>query len=279
MLRSHRALRRALIALLLAAAATATRATAQTRDPSLWHTDGIVYAMQRSGSTLYLGGTFTHLLPHTGTAAVLDAAGGAQKPFPRIKGTVYATAPDGSGGWYVGGEYMEVEGAPYPGLIHVLASGALDPAVQLPAGAVYSLLASGTTLYVGGFFDEMGGATRHNLAALDLTSGLATSWDPSPDGAIKCMALSGSTLYVGGFFANIAGVPRVNAAALNTATGSATAWAPAPDAELRAIAVNGATIYLGGSFTHLGLSARNYIGAVDATSGSVAPWTSEANSA
>ena len=53
----------------------AANLTAQSLDPTLWQTDGIVYATQRSGSTLYVGGTFTHLLPHTGTAAVLDAAG------------------------------------------------------------------------------------------------------------------------------------------------------------------------------------------------------------
>lgn len=208
------------VAALLAFAAVSV---AQSLDPALWHTDGVVYAMQRSGSTLYLGGTFTHLMPHTGNATVLDATGSAQTTFPRIKGSVYAMAPDGSGGWFVGGEYMEVAGAPYPGLIHVLSNGSLDPAVQLPAGAVYSLLVSGSTLYVGGFFDEMGGAARQNLAAVNIANFTATAWNPAPDGAVKAMALSGSTLYVGGLFDHAAGVARKNAAAIGTATGVATA--------------------------------------------------------
>ena len=46
---------------------------------------------------------------------------------------------------------------------------------------VATLELSGSTLYVGGSFDQLGGATRKNIGAIDLASGQATTWDPRAD--------------------------------------------------------------------------------------------------
>ncbi len=34
-------------------------------------------------------------------------------------------------------------------------------------------------IYVGGFFTSIGGQNRNSLAALDLTTGMATAWNPN----------------------------------------------------------------------------------------------------
>jgi len=65
---------RRLVALLAVAAActlTSTAARAQgTHD--IWTTDGAVYAMARSGNTLYIGGYFGRVGPTTGSALLYD---------------------------------------------------------------------------------------------------------------------------------------------------------------------------------------------------------------
>ena len=88
-------------------------AFAQAVDPSLWVANGPVYAVARSGNTLYLGGNFTQLGPASGAGVPIDAATGAPAAgFPKVAGIVRAVAPDGAGGWFIAGTFAAVGGIP-----------------------------------------------------------------------------------------------------------------------------------------------------------------------
>jgi alpha-tubulin suppressor-like RCC1 family protein len=104
---------------------------------------------------------------------------------------------------------------------------------------VHSMAIAGSTLYAGGMFNTVngGGFTRNMLAAFNLTDGTATSWDPDvssdngPEGVhdvVNSIAISGDTLYAGGHFTTVngGGVNRNNLAAFNLTDGTATAWDP-----------------------------------------------------
>src|SRR6185503_20568494 len=70
-----------------------------------------VYAMAKSGNTLYIGGNFSQVGPPTGSGVPVDPATGLPSGnFPRVTGTVHAVVPDGSGGWYIGGDFTAVGG-------------------------------------------------------------------------------------------------------------------------------------------------------------------------
>ncbi|HOV12798.1 MAG TPA: hypothetical protein PK771_00775 [Spirochaetota bacterium] len=76
-------------------------------------------------------------------------------------------------------------------------------------------------MYVGGIFTAIGGQSRSNIAAIDITTGLATSWDPNLDNCVYSLIVSGSTIYAGGSF-NTYGAdnkPLLNIGAFDTATG------------------------------------------------------------
>ena len=67
-----------------------------------WETNGGVYAIVPAGNLIYIGGSFTHVGPYTGNGVPIAAATGVTLPaFPRVKGTIYAVAPDGSGGLWI----------------------------------------------------------------------------------------------------------------------------------------------------------------------------------
>ena len=69
----------------LAVAAPAAEATGSV--PTLWETDGPVHAIVRSGDTIYLGGEFSRVGPHTGSGVALSSTSGAVDPtFPRAGG-------------------------------------------------------------------------------------------------------------------------------------------------------------------------------------------------
>src|SRR5262249_59101158 len=73
---------------------------------------------------------------------------------------------------------------------------------------VHVLRAHGAGLYVAGEFQHMGGQARSELADLELSTGLASSWDPSPDGSVNAIEPVGSTVYLGGFFSRGGGEVR-----------------------------------------------------------------------
>ena len=125
---------------------------------------------------------------------------------------------------------------------------------------------------MGGNFTSIGGQVRLNIAALDTTTGAATSFDPEAYGSVNALAVSGSTVYAGGDFATIAGQARNSVAALDATSGTATAWAPNASGAVYALAVSGSVVYVGGGFTSIGGQTRHCVAAVDTTSGLATTW-------
>lgn len=177
--------------------------------------DGAVNAVVTTGSTVVLGGSFTHAGSYTGGFAAAPVGGGTPASRPAINGAADAVVPDGSGGWYVGGSFTRVGTASIANLAHLTSSGSVDtswnpaPSAQVNALALSS---NGQTLYGGGAFTTIGGTTCNELAALTASSGAVTAWNPNADGAVKALTLSpdGSILYAAGAFATIDG-PRSRA--------------------------------------------------------------------
>ena len=266
------------VVLLLGMLALAGPARAQTVDPTLWSTDGTVKAMALSGGTLYIGGTFSYVGPITGDFVGIDSTTGRpQSGWPRVEGGVYASVPDGVGGWYIGGVFRSVAGVPRTFLAHIRANGTLDGWNPGANNIVKALALSGSTVYAGGSFTSIGGQPRSHIAALDAATGLATSWNPGANGDVSAFAVSGSTVYAGGGFTSIGGQARSAIAALDAATGVATAWNPAADrsgyeSSVNALAVSGSTVYAGGVFSSIGGQPRLYFAALDSATGLATAW-------
>jgi predicted small secreted protein len=248
-------------------------ARGQASDSTLWVPDGPVYTVAQSGNTLYLGGNFTHVQPRTGGGGVVNATDGQLVHNPRIDGTVLASAPDGNGGWYIGGEFSRVQGWSQPWLAHLRADGSLDKAWNPRlSGRVLALVLTGGKLYVGGEFTMVDGQPRRSLASLDAATGEVTGWDPGANSAVYSLAAVGSVIYAGGGFTSIGGQARNFVAALDAVSGQPSAWNPMPSQAIYALAVSGNVVYLGGIFNAVGGQYRQNLAAVDATTGQVTAW-------
>lgn len=167
------------------------------------------------GSTLYVGGDFTHI---GGKArkriAALDKATGDATPWdPGAGARVCDIALDGST-VYVGGGFTSMGGATRDYAAAIDATTGADKGWNAKAGGpVYSILPSAGTVYLGGEFGSMGGKTRNNLAAVDAVTGDATAWNPNVYGiSVGSMHISGQALYTGGEFIRMGGDPQLNSA-------------------------------------------------------------------
>ncbi len=241
-----------------------------------------VDALARSGNTLYIGGSFSTIGPRLGPLVSLDPTTGTYSAtFPKVNvgGSISAVASDGAGGEYVGGTFNSIGGASVENVAHVLANGTVDTSWEPnPNSTVTAIAVSGNTVYLGGYFSGPtaidGSDTRHDAAAVDATTGIATNWDPDLNGQVLSLAVSGSTVYLGGGFTTAnGGTTRRYAAAVDATNGDLAAWNPNVNSPVQTLAVSGGTVYLGGGFTTVnGGTPRDYLAAVDATSGADTGW-------
>ena len=277
--------------LLLGALPPAAQAALSSAPDNDWVTNGPVYAMARSGNTIYLGGSFSQVGPRTGPAVSFTGGSStADSGFPQVsggQGLVRTAISDGAGGWYIGGNFTHVGGVARAGLAHVEAGGVVDPtfapSLEVAHGwSVEALALSGSTLYVGGSFPSISGTARDGLAALNTTDGSLQGFNPGPTtgvASVESLTLSGGTLYVGGHFTEMGGQTRDSLAAFTTSTGTLTSWAPEAtgvNSQVKGLAVSGSTVYLAGSFDHVGSQARSAFAAVD-TTGALTSWNPEAS--
>jgi hypothetical protein len=134
-----------------------------------------------------------------------------------------------------------------------------------------------STIFASGDFVTIGGQTRPKVAELDLTSGLATSWNPpSMNNAALSMVLDENTVFLGGMFGVVDGVSHPFAVGLDVASGAVTSWNPQVSGFVHALAKQGNSIFVGGSFNTLGGAPRWYLGAVDDEQGNAIDWITDA---
>ena len=225
--------------------------------------NGPVYAIVSDGAGgWYIGGKFTKVggMSRANLARVLsDFTVAPWNPGP--DGAVRGLALSG-GIVYVGGDFSTVGGQNRSRIAALNAStglaaswnpnatGGVGESPEWVPGNVRALAVSGSTVYVGGTFTQIGGQPRSRIAALDTSSGLATAWNPDASSAVNVVAVDGSTVYVGGGFTTIGGQTRRRLAAINVSDGLATAWNPGlTTGQVFTITVSGSHVYVGGSFS------------------------------
>ena len=230
------------------------------------------------GSDLYVGGAFTMIggqVRH-GLAKLSAFGAGAADSIWRpevLRGfsmEVNGLAVDGTN-LFLGGKFTSVGGLGRTNLakVSLLGTGAVDPQWNpivdndIHIAPVWAIALSGSDLYVGGDFDNIGGINRTNLAKLT-TIGAGTVdllWNPKPNGKIIDLAVNGVDLYVAGNFSSIGSQMRQLIAKISTVgTGLAdSGWDPNPNGYVlrSSIVLNGPDLYVAGNFTSIGGAIRN----------------------
>src|SRR5262245_10048762 len=138
--------------------------------------------------------------------------------------------------------------------------------------SVYALTVSSGVVYAGGNFTLMGGQARRGLAAVDVSTGQVTDWNPRPSGLVNALATTGTNVFVGGAFTSVGSEARSNLAAFDLSSGRVTPWNPGANGSVKAMAPLGNTLYVGGTFQLVGGQLRDRVGALDATTGLATAW-------
>jgi hypothetical protein len=187
----------------------------------------------------------------------------------RVDGTASTTLVVGNT-VYVGGDFSTVR-SPNGATVVTrnnlaafdLATGALRTDFQANTnGIVRTLVASGSTLYVGGSFTTIRGVSRGRLAAVDRTTGaVATSFAADANSNVYTLALGPGRLYVGGSFTTIRGSARSRLASVDPTSGAVTSYAPNPNGTVLSLATSpsGDRVYAGGTFSTVGGASNAWL--------------------
>ena len=171
-------------------------------------------------------------------------------------------------------------------LSHAWGASIPDSAIGDTDGRVNAMLVTEQLLYIGGsfsqVFDRNGASTpRNNLAAINLSTGEVSAWNPDVGGgAVNAMAFSrdGRAIYIGGGFTSVGGVVRNNLAVIDTTNDANNVgnWDPDPDGAVHALAMSqdGLSLYVGGAFMafQAGAVSRSYLASVHSQTAEVNPW-------
>ncbi|RFA29407.1 hypothetical protein CAI21_10125 [Alkalilimnicola ehrlichii] len=247
--------------------------------------DGPVTAVAVDDEVVYVGGEFGRYGALVGGGAPLATDNG--KPLgtlPFVEGTVYAVAPDGDGGWFLGGDFTAVGGLSRENLAHVSAVGVVSDWNPGTNGRVRTLAVADDAIYAGGSFSVagncLGSGCRSHLAAFDRDGDLL-DWNPGTDGAVNALVIHEGVIYAGGNFRRAGGCEawgcRDRLAAF-TPEGELAPWNPGASSRVNALTIADGVIYAGGIFAQAGgcegASCRRYLAAFD-TKGELLSWAPE----
>ncbi len=240
--------------------------------------NGEVRTVAYTSGRTFAGGTFTQVAPGMrGGAGVADVTSSSfTAGFPDIQGAVHAAARDGSGGWYLVGDFANAGGLPRANVVHVDVANAVTAFVADTNAPVWSVQVGVDGVYLAGAFTNVNGASTGRVAKVDRTTG-ALLWSGPINATARAILLSddGTRLYVGGDFTSLNGNTNVKRlASLDAATGAHdTTFVPGPvNLAVRAIDQAGTRLFVGGDFVKVNNIDRKFVAAVDATTGALDPW-------
>jgi len=257
--------------------------------------DGVVKSIEKSGSSLFVGGGFTALgyRRREGAAAYDMDADTITRFYPCITRTVgnqvvEAIAIKGDT-VYLGGDFNWVRASVWQYLCAVKADNgdlvtSFHPTIGLSQTEIKTMALGGTSLYIGGSFSQVNNTGRNNLASVNASTGTLNSWNPDPYDPNNAVIINkiiydNSKVYVcGDFYGFTPNYIRSNIAAVDNTAGTPTSWNPGADAQVYDMLLQNNLIYAAGAFNNAGGQFRPRLAAVDITTGNANAWNPYPNS-
>lgn len=178
----------------------------------------------------------------------------------------------GNGVLYVGGKLDGIGGI-----------AAIDPATGntlwvVPANKDVRALAlspDGSTLYAGGTFSTVDGATHRHLVAINVADHtVLPKWKAAAAGEVRDLVAYGSDLYVAGKITSVSGVAHRGIGAVVAATGKLdAAFTFQANGDVLGLTMTGSRLILSGAFTRINTTIpRSNLAMIDLSNNTLSSW-------
>src|ERR1039458_8470149 len=258
--------------------------------------DGAVQALAVSGNTLLVGGAFQHIAnqPRSGLAAFAITNGSLKSFTADVQGQI-SCITTWSNKIVIGGEFSSVAITARTNLAILnaadltVASFAPNPTTTDDSFSVINCLnVYSNTLYIGGVFTTVLGQSHTNIAAINLSSNLVSSWSVTPNDTVYAIAVGPQSVFFGGAFTMVGNSLRNYLVAVDPISASVQTWNPnisenpffnGGDSFVDTLLLTNNTLYVGGNFGTISGQTRLYAAAVDANFATILAWNPRLNSA
>ena len=286
--------------------------TAQRVDTRMPSVNGHVNAIQRSGDTIYIGGSFTVVggLPRKNLAAINAFTGQLFNWAPNPDSTVTDISV-GYGKVAVTGYFDTIAGQAINYIAQFNASTgnivAWNPFTPFhnTEYMLYSVYIHNNTIFAGGgaslySIDATTGSflwglnefrnvnsivasgdtlffgafSNYSIAAVDLATGTTVYWSASANSAVTSIALANGKVFAAGLFYTVNGLPREAVVQLDM-SGNVTSWIAPTNGQGFSVAVQGNYVYVAGLFSYIGndVIEDNYrLGKLDINTADAVPY-------
>jgi hypothetical protein len=223
--------------------------------------------------SIFVGGDFTELGLKTDYLSSI-AEGGTQtdQSMPPTNGNINTIIPDGSGGWYVGGNFTTIGGQSRSYVARLNPDKSVNATFNVAGlnSNVYALAldAGANTLYLGGSFSAFGSTTRYYIASVNKNNGTLLNWNPSASSYVYSLSLTANDVLAGGLFTTIGGKYAYRFAAISKSTAQPESGYVGYNSTVNSVAVKNDSILTGGNYS---LSAYYNPYAVKITTSSTVP--------
>ena len=227
------------------------------------------YATNSEGTGVGSDATFTTAFCPSVTSSIPNT----MQQYPN--GSVYSSVVASDGTVYIGGNFDMVGAETRNYVASYKPDGTLSTFAPVLNGTVYALALSKdeSILYVGGSFSGVGIDTRNKLAAITVSDGLVTTFNPNLGGgggggrvSQLIVSADGNTLYASGGFTTADGVTRSHLASWNTVDGTLSTFDAGTingGVPTMALSADGSTVYVGGAFSSINGTNRNYLASIN----------------
>lgn len=250
-----------------------------------------IYALSKSGNTLYFGGYFQSV---NGTARSSAAAINltnntltSWNPAVDVNGYINVLSVSGST-VYAGGAFSNIGGQARTYIAALDATTGLATSWNVTVtgnslAEVNCILVHAGVVYFGGYFDNVNSAapSRRYFAAVNATTGALDAFNPRPDGRVRTMLLDGSMLYLAGGFDQVLNTERFRVARIELATSTLTPFELIFVSnsnsnfigfdQVNAIGIEGNKLFIGGTFTLVNDRQQPHLAEVDKITGVLEP--------
>jgi hypothetical protein len=220
-------------------------------------------------SHIYIGGLFSTVGGLTRKyIAKIKPDGTVAAWNPNANGIVYSIVKTDSSCVEIGGSFTTIGGITRYHIAKVKADGSLsDWNIQFTTGTsmyVRAMEYSNGKLYVGGYFDGIGHASRNNIACIGDTA-YSETWNPDFSGLVSFLKITDNYVYASGSFYGVNPISRTYLSKIKRDGTVDTSWNVAIAYAPRSLAIDSSgNVYVGGAFTSIGGKSISYLAKVSA---------------
>lgn len=183
----------------------------------------------KDGDFLYIGGSFTQINGETrNRLAAIDVNSKtlATHFSPSVNGEVLTMAKGNNQNFFVGGSFSKVNNIDRNRIAKIDITGNLDNQwnADIPdetTTKIHVVVPDNTSnnLYIGGKFSSVGGTPRNNVAVINQTSAILSTWNPNANNSVYAIQPTDNGVFIGGAFTKVQDVDLLYLAKVNGFTG------------------------------------------------------------